>query len=50
MPFEATWMNLESIILNEVNQRDKDKYHMILLLYRYKKCHQNLFTRLKLRE
>ena len=27
MPFEATWMNPEVIILNEVSQRDKDKYH-----------------------
>ena len=31
MPFAATWMNLEIIILNEVHQTEKDKYHMILL-------------------
>ena len=31
MPF-ATWMDLEMIILSEVSQ--KDKYHMISLLYR----------------
>ena len=30
MPFAATWMDLEIIILSEVNQREKDKYHMIL--------------------
>ena len=29
MPFEATWMDLEIIILSEVNQKEKDKYHMI---------------------
>ena len=29
MPFEATWMDLEMIILSEVNQKEKDKYHMI---------------------
>ena len=29
MPFAATWVNLEVIILNEVNQTEKDKYHMI---------------------
>ena len=30
MPFAATWMDLEIIILSEVSQ-EKDKYHMILL-------------------
>ena len=29
MPFVATWMDLEIIILSEVNQAEKDKYHMI---------------------
>ena len=31
MPFAATWMDLEMIILNEVSQTEKDKYHMIPL-------------------
>ena len=31
MPSEATWMDLEIIILNEVSQAEKDKYHMIWL-------------------
>ena len=26
-------MHLETIILNEVNQKEKDKYHMISLMY-----------------
>ena len=30
MPFAATWMDLEIIILSEVSQMEKDKYHMIL--------------------
>ena len=30
MPFAATWMDLEIIILNEVSQTEKDKYHTIL--------------------
>ena len=29
MPFVATWVGLEIIILNEVSQTEKDKYHMI---------------------
>ena len=32
MPFTATWMDLEIIILSEVSQREKDKYHMISLI------------------
>ena len=31
MPFVATWMDLEIIILSEVSQKEKDKYHMISL-------------------
>ena len=31
MPFAATWMQLEMIILSEVSQKEKDKYHMISL-------------------
>ena len=29
MTFAATWMDLEIIILSEVSQTEKDKYHMI---------------------
>ena len=32
IPFEATWMDLEIIILSEVSQIEKDKYHMISLI------------------
>ena len=32
-PFAATWMQLEIIILSEVSQKDKGKYHMISLIY-----------------
>ena len=28
MPFAATWMDLEIIILSEVSQTEKDKYHI----------------------
>ena len=29
MPFAETWMDLEMIILSEVSQIEKDKYHRI---------------------
>ena len=32
MPFAATWLDLEIIILSEVSQTEKDKYHMISLI------------------
>ena len=32
MPFAATWMELKTLILNEVGQKEKDKYHMISLI------------------
>ena len=33
MPFAATRMELETLILSEVSHKEKDKYHMILLTY-----------------
>jgi len=33
MPFAATWMDLESVILSEISQTEKEKYHMITLIY-----------------
>ena len=32
MVFAATWMDLEMIILSEVSQKEKDKYHVISLI------------------
>ena len=31
MPSAATWMNLETVIRSEVNQKEKEKYLMISL-------------------
>ena len=33
IPFAATRLDLEIVILSEVSQAEKEKYHMILLIY-----------------
>ena len=33
LSFAITWMDLEMIILGEVSQAEKDKYHMISLVW-----------------
>ena len=33
MPFAATRIDLEIIILSEISQKEKGKYHMISLIY-----------------
>ena len=33
LPFAAAWMELETVILSEVSQKEKDKYHMISLIF-----------------
>ena len=32
MAFAATWMDLQIVILSDVRQKEKDKYHIIALL------------------
>ena len=32
MPFSATWMELETLIVSEISQKEKDKYHVISLI------------------
>ena len=34
-PFRATWMNLDTIILSKVSQKEKDKYHMWNMVFPY---------------
>ena len=36
MPFAATWMDLEIVILSAVSQTEKDKYHMISHMWNLK--------------
>ena len=33
IPFAATWMDLEMIILSEVSQKGKNKYRMLTHIY-----------------
>ena len=40
-PFTARWMCLGIVILSEVNQTEKDKYHMISLICRIFKNDSN---------
>ena len=37
LPFAATWMDLEIIILSELSQTEKDKYYMLSLYVKSKK-------------
>ena len=32
MPFAAIWIDLEVILVSEVSQKEKDKYHMVSLV------------------
>ena len=32
LPFATSWSDLESIMLSEISQSEKDKYHMISLI------------------
>ena len=41
MPFEAIWTDIEIIILSDISQREKDKYHMISLICRILKNDTN---------
>ena len=41
MPFAATWIDLEIIILSEVSQTEKDKYHDITYKWNLKKKDTN---------
>ena len=49
MPFTATWMELKTLILNEVGQKEEDKYHIISLISGIQYTAQmNLSTKTKL--
>ena len=33
LPFAATWMDLEGIMLNEINHTERNKYWMVSLIW-----------------
>ena len=47
MPFAATLMNLEIIILSEVSQTEKDKYDIVYMWNLKKRVQMNLPTKQK---
>ena len=47
MPFAATWMDLESVILSEVSQIEEGKCHMVSHMCNLKMVQMNLFTKQK---
>ena len=47
MPFAATWMKLETLILSEVSQKEKDKYHTPLILGISYMVQMNLFYKIE---
>ena len=44
MPYAATWIELETLILTEVSQTEKDKYHMVSHVELKKKMQKNYKT------
>ena len=47
MPFAATWMNLELIILGEVSQRKRQMPYDFAYMWNPKKIIQMIFTKQK---
>ena len=40
MPFAVTWMQQDIIIVSEVSQKEKDKYHDITYMWNLKTGHE----------
>ena len=47
MPFAATWMDLESVILRQVSQTEKEKYYDIPYMWNLKINSANELTKQK---
>ena len=44
MPFAATWTDLEIVILSEISQAEKKKYHIFLYMRNLKRNDTNELT------
>ena len=44
MPITATWMQLEILILSEISQKEKDKYHIMSLICGIKNMAQMILS------
>ena len=47
IPFATTWIDLETVTLSEVSQRQKDKYDITYMWNLKKEVQMNLFTKEK---
>ena len=45
MPFAATWLELETLILSEVSQKEKDKYHTISFICEISNMEQMILSK-----
>ena len=43
LPFATTWMELECIMLSEISQSEKDRYHMIHLYVEFQKLNRRSY-------
>ena len=49
-PFATIWMELETLILNEVSQKEKDRHHMISLICGVQNMAQMIYLQNKIRD
>ena len=47
MPFATTWIDLEGVMLSEISWMEKDRYYMILLIYKGYKNKTNVIKQNK---
>ena len=48
IPFAATWMDLEIVILSEVSQAEKIKYHGVTYMWNLKKRYKSIYLQIEI--